>query len=347
MAKALAQPGPSVQRDDTLAEWLRLAAIAAARLGSQADERLMEWASEIESPKQAIDRIRQLPRVLFDGDLVELNHQVTLAALLRGRFAATTRSSRVANTMAILDDEESIVVNVYANPEVFDRLPFEQAIRSLAGRLGLVKYSSSSDGDRPLPAFMALDAANRSRAFTMAWIQDLDTIQQVHDELVEAANNGETMYDWRMKHIENVKSRGWEGSPLGEWHYQLVYNQNLAMAYTAGRYEQGVQSGFSVVRILPTLSVQPRAEHAIYAGQMFQVDADSMLPPWDFGCNCGWEWVFPEELRGVSVADLPILRFDDSNQDFKWRPAAYTQIQIDPGQYRGPVKAIADDMRNA
>jgi hypothetical protein len=201
---------------------------------------------------------------------------------------------------------------------------------------------------------MELDAANRSRAFTMAWIEDLDHVEQVHQELVKTIEAGETLYDWRMKHIRDIseggyRSTGWEGSPLGEAHYQLVYRQNLSMAYTAGRFEQGTRSGFRVVRILPSLSQHPRATHARYAGQMFRIDADSMLPPWDFGCNCGWEWVFPEELErmGIDPDSLPLLRFDDSDQSFQWRPAAYMQLNINPGQYSGPVSVIADGMSEA
>lgn len=374
MANGVSKFGPSVERDETLTAWLRAAAIAAAQIGAAKDARLLDWADglvdEGATAEQAIERLRELPRVLFDDDLVELNHAVTLAAYLRGAVssqrsaisqkykrkndAATRRhgDAEIANSEP--DDDSIIIAN--AAVDIVGKLPFEEAIQGLAKRLGLIKWARSDRRDagptqERLPAFMELDAANRSRAFTMAWIEDLDHVEQVHQELVKTIAAGETLYDWRMKHIRDIseggyRSTGWEGSPLGEAHYQLVYRQNLSMAYTAGRFEQGTRSGFRVVRILPTLSMSHRAAHDAYVGKLYRIDEQSMLPPWDFGCNHGWEWVFPEELErmGIDPDSLPLLRFDDRNQDFQWRPAAYMQLSIQPGQYTGEVRDIAEGM---
>ena len=362
MAAASSQFGPSVQRDATLTAWLRIAAAAAAQIGAEKDARAIEWMQAVEddggSPADALDRLRELPRVLSDDDLVELNAQVTLAAMLRGMAAAQPGASKEA-ALAIVHSSpfippSSLIIVANAASGLFAKLPFTEAIDGLAKRLGLIKWASSDRQFQEQPAFMSLDAANRSRAFTMAWVEDLDHLQQIHDELVKTIANGESLYDWRMKHVKEIaeggyRSTGWEGSPLGEAHYQLVYHQNLGMAYTAGRVERGTQSGFKVVKILPTLSMSHRPEHDMYVGSMFRIDEQSMLPPWDFGCNHGWEWVFPEELEaaGIDPASLPLLRFDDSNQEFKWRPSAYMALSINPGQYTGAVKDIADDMSKA
>lgn len=359
MAGAFTQPQGSVERDETLSDWLRAAMNAAARLGADKDERMMKWADGLIerglTPKQAIERLRELPRVLFDDDSVEVLHLATLAALLRGMWAATgsaTHRTVVNSVSRLVGESHTLIVIANAAADFVGRLPFQEAINGLAKRVGLIKWSESDRQFQEQPAFMDLDAANRSRAFTMARIEDLEHVDQVHEELVKTIAAGESLYDWRMKHVKEIaeggyRSTGWEGSPLGEWHYQLVYHQNLSMAYTAGRYESGTRSGFKVVRILPTLSMEPREEHSIYANQAFRIDSDSPLPPWDFGCNCGWEWVFPEELDGVDLGKLPLLRFDDSRQQFKFRPAAYMAVDVDPGQYSGPVADIARDMRES
>jgi len=213
---------------------------------------------------------------------------------------------------------------------LFGKLPFLEAIRALADRLAI-----------PKDAFMELDAAARSRAFTMAWVADLDVLQSVHDELTIAINDGETFAQFR-KRLEELQARsGWTGT--SPWHYRLVYDTNLGMAYTAGRYEQGSQAGLKVVRILPSISREKRPEHAVFANQLFRFEAGSMLPPWDFNCQCGWEWVFPEELEamGIRAEDLPVLPFTGEGQDFQWRPDDYGQGAIDPSRYAGAIATAA------
>lgn len=335
--------GSSVERDATLSAWLVDAVRMASRIGVGQANRVLEWSEQFDTADEAIGRFRQLPRVMFDDDLVTLNHQATFATLLRGMEAAAQGHVDIENAFEGIAE---------AGIEEFGRLPFEEAIQGLARRLGLIKWSPSEKRGERLPSFIELDAANRSRAFTMAWVEDLGHLQQVHDELVKVAQSGESLYDWRMKHVRNIaeggyQNTGWLGSPAGEWHYQLVYRQNLGMAYSAGRYEKGTRSGFRVVRILPTLSQSPRPDHAKYAGQLFRIDDQSMLPPWDFGCNCGWVWVFPEELErmGIDPQSLPLLRFENPKADgFNWRPAAYMALDIQPGQYTGIVRDIAEDM---
>jgi uncharacterized protein with gpF-like domain len=207
-------------------------------------------------------------------------------------------------------------------PGLFARLPFTEAIAALAERLAL-----------PKAVFLELDAANRSRAFTMARIGDLDVLQQIHDELTIAINDGETFAAFK-KRLADVRERtGWTGT--NNWHYRLVYDQNLGMAYTAGRYRQGSEAGLKVVRILPSISVEPRAEHAVYAGQMFRMEPGSILPPWDFNCQCGWEWVFDAELEamGIDAASLPAVPFSDAGQEFQWRPDSYGDLSVDLARF--------------
>jgi len=194
---------------------------------------------------------------------------------------------------------------------LFDKLGLIEAIVALLDRLAIRKED-----------FLRLDAAARSRAFTMARVADRQVLEQIQDELAIAANNGETFADFKKRLAEVRERTGWTGT--NDWHYRLVYDQNLSMAYTAGRYQQGAESGFSVVRILPTLSMEPRAEHAALAGKLFRVGPGSMLPPWDFNCACGWEWVFPEELEamGKRPEDFEMLP-SMVGSEFKWSTSAF------------------------
>lgn len=196
---------------------------------------------------------------------------------------------------------------------LFDLLPFHEAIEALSNRLQIRKDE-----------FLELDQAARSRAFTMAHVSDKGLLGSIHDELVIAANNGETFNDFR-KRLEEVKERtGWTGTSPS--HYRLVYDQNLGMAYSAGRVEQGTKSGLNAWKYLPSISAEPRAEHEQYYGRIYAMRPGTPVPPIDFGCNCGWEWVFPEELEAMGVADDSQLdTFDPPTprSGFTWSPMDY------------------------
>lgn len=207
-------------------------------------------------------------------------------------------------------------------PSLFSSLPFREAIDALYDRLALRK-----------PEFLELDRRARSRAFTMAWVEDQRVLEDVHDALGQAISEGETFAQFERR-LFGKRTEGAEPGSAGErlgfpgtaaWHHRLVYETNLGMAYSAGRVQQGAESGLKVWRYLPSISEQPRPDHEQYYGSLFRWEAGSVMPPWDFNCACGWEWVFPEELEamGVNPADLPVFDPPPPASGFAWSPSDY------------------------
>lgn len=196
-------------------------------------------------------------------------------------------------------------------PSLFDNLPFTQAIDALMNRLAIRKDK-----------FLELDAAARSRAFTMAWVNDLHFLESIHDELSLAIAEGKTFAQFERAIREN-QLRGWTGT--APWHHRLVYETNLNMAYAAGRVQQAVESGMRAWRYLPSNSDVPRPEHEEYYNRIYRFAPGSPVPPIDFNCNCGWELVFPEELEalGIDPAELPVFDPPVPRSGFVWSPADY------------------------
>lgn len=199
--------------------------------------------------------------------------------------------------------------------ELFEKLPFTEAIDALRERLAIFK------GD-----FLRLETANRSRAFTMARISDIGLLETIHDELTTAITNGETYRDFEIRLDDLRKRSGWTGT--SPWHYRLVYDTNMSMAYSAGRVQQGQRSGLAAWRYLPSLSDEPRVEHEAYYNKVFRMTPGTPVPPIDFNCNCGWEWVFPEELEaeGVALSDLEEFAPPRPASGFVWSATDYFDV---------------------
>lgn len=204
-------------------------------------------------------------------------------------------------------------------PSLFDNLPFTQAIEALRKRLAISKAD-----------FLELDRAARSKAFTMAWVADENVLENIHDELSIAINDGDSYAQFKQRLQDLGERTGWTGT--ANWHHRLVYETNLGMAYNAGRVQQGEGAGLKVWRYLPSISDMPRVDHEAYYGNLYRMAPGSPVPPIDFNCTCGWEWVFPEELDalGLDPAELPVFDPPVPKSGFVWSPTDYVSATQEP-----------------
>lgn len=86
-------------------------------------------------------------------------------------------------------------------------------------------------------AWKALDAAARSRAFTVAGIARLDILSKVWKSLDGALATGEPFEDWK-KRIGTELERGWRGSVANPAsRIETIFRTNAQTAYAAGRAE--------------------------------------------------------------------------------------------------------------
>jgi len=212
-------------------------------------------------------------------------------------------------------------------PGLFAQLPFVEAIEALRNRLSITKG-----------LFNLLDESARSKSFTVARVADQRVLENIHDELAIAINNGETFVDFK-KRIADLKERsGWTGTSPG--HYRLIYQQNASMAYSAGRLQQGERTGLKVWRYLPSIAMHPRSAHASYYNKLYRAEPGHPMPPIDFNCACGWEWVFPDELEamGKTPADFPTFNPPVPTSGFQWNVSAY--LQANCTQYKDFIEEL-------
>jgi uncharacterized protein with gpF-like domain len=212
------------------------------------------------------------------------------------------------------------------------REPLERAIRAFANREDIIRK----------PDFIKLDEATRARSWTVARIKRLEVLNDLYGEMMRTIADGGGYRDWIDSMNETMDRRGWTG--LEPWHQHLVFEQNVNMAYTAGRYDQMRSAGIKRWRKLPSTSVNPRPDHAALDGRIFTADVSP--PPWDFGCQCEWEPVFEDEdntRRGRTTN--PAVT---SEQEFQFHAKSFfSKIDVDmrkyPPQWREKIRGIFAD----
>lgn len=195
------------------------------------------------------------------------------------------------------------------------RARFAEAIDQMAQRTDLL----------PKEEFLRLQGLDRSRAWTVARVADLDLLRDLHGAVGQAVEGGQTWREFLDSLDTIMERRGWAG--LKPWHAQLVYEQNVNMAWSAGRVMQSRDAGVKYWRKLPSDSVAPRPEHQRYDNQVFTFD-ELTPPPWDFGCKCNWEVVFDEELPAGTGREPATGR--DAG------PTGATEFAWDAGHYYRP-----------
>ena len=188
---------------------------------------------------------------------------------------------------------------------------FDKAIQAFSSRQDLMTK------DR----FLKLEEAARARAWTVARITDAAVLKDVHTAAKKAIGSGQTLRDFIDSLNDVMERRGWSG--LRPWHTKLVYEQNLSMAYTAGRYDQATDAGIKYWRYLPSTSAEPRPEHQKYYGRVYKM-GEGRMPPLDFGCKCDWEVVFEDELEGGrATSEGPSI---PPKQEFRYKPSDYFEL---------------------
>jgi phage I-like protein len=276
MAKLLAAPLAMLDRQ--VQKWIGEAVSAVTAIRR---EQLARIEAETRDLIGAGDRVRN---AFIDPDprVVSIVSDLLLLGYLKGREI----------TQRVYDRQEELT----AHADLFEKLPFKQAIDALLNKLAVTR-----------DVFDTLDAVGRSYTFTLARVPNDAWVDTIHQEIVESIDKGETFSDFWTRIKNTAADTGWIGTT--ERHARLVYEQNIGTAYSAGRMQQGMDLGIKAWRKLPSLADEPRAEHAQWDNQIFKLTPDTPLFPIDYNCNCGWEFVDNIELEslGIDPSTLPVF----------------------------------------
>lgn len=162
----------------------------------------------------------------------------------------------------------------------------EEAVKSLSERNVVTRQQ-----------FDELDAAARTKAFTVANVSAEETLTKIRDSLSENVKEGVDYETWRKKVMEDVD----QGTFLSEAHQETVFRTNVQSAFSDGQMtvlrHPLVRSGFPYSAYDSIHDGRRRENHGkleklgIQGTNVYRNDDpvfQTFRPPWDYNDRCGW-----------------------------------------------------------
>lgn len=140
-----------------------------------------------------------------------------------------------------------------------------------------------------------------TEAFTVAKVMKADILQDIHDALQEANENGSTYRDFANNLKPLLKAKGWWGevvneqtgevATVGPYRLRTIFDVNIQTGYMAGHYQQNMQVAASRPwwRYVAVMDRRTRPSHAALNGLAFRYDDpfwDTHHPPNGWRCRC-------------------------------------------------------------
>lgn len=177
-------------------------------------------------------------------------------------------------------------------------LPFTAAIESFRQKVNLATR-----------AWDDMWGEMHTRAFTVAGATNEALLEDLRQAVDKAISTGTTLAEFRKDFDAIIEKRGWSYKGTRGWRTAVIYDTNLTVAYSSGRYRQMTSPAVKAVRpyfrYLRSSSADRRPEHASWANLVLPQDDpfwDTHYPPNGWGCKCG--------VQSLSKRDIARLRAD-------------------------------------
>ncbi|MFC5393145.1 phage minor head protein [Bosea vestrisii] len=142
-----------------------------------------------------------------------------------------------------------------------------------------------------------------AKAFTVAGATTTALVEDFRREVAKALETGSTIQEFRKTFDDIVRRHGWDHVGKPGWRSRVIFETNLGMAYSAGRYAQQTEPAtlavFPYWQYVHSGAKHPRKQHLAWNGTVLRADDpfwDWAYPPNGWGCGC--------RVRPVSEAGL-------------------------------------------
>jgi SPP1 gp7 family putative phage head morphogenesis protein len=221
-------------------------------------------------------------------------------------------------------------------------LPFKAAAKHFAKKVPLTREQ-----------FDLLAAWAKTRAFTVATVTKARVLEDLHDGLQKALEQGLTFGDFNELLDDVMGARGWAG--VKPWHAENVFRTNLQSAYGAGRWkqQQAQRDDFPFLQLHEVDDDRTRDSHHAVDGTVKPVGDRWWLthyPPWAFMCRGSVESLTEDEARAIGISPVNMFEPGPADDDFT-SPAASDLYEpnyskIDPrvrSKVRSAIEAFDPD----
>ena len=194
-----------------------------------------------------------------------------------------------------------------------------------------------------------------ARAFSVAGAASAALVEDFRQAVGRALEQGTTIAEFRRDFDSIVARHGWSYNGGPGWRANIIYETNLSVAYSAGRYAQMTEpatlAAFPYWRYQHNHAVHPRPQHEAWSGLVLRADDpwwSTHYPPNGWRCHCSAEPVSGGQLaRGVVGQNRQIVTAPETAPPVDNRPwtnprtGQVVQVPhgIDPGFGYNPGEA--------
>ncbi|MEQ8318757.1 MAG: phage minor head protein [Rhodospirillales bacterium] len=156
-----------------------------------------------------------------------------------------------------------------------------------------------------------------ARAFVVAGAVKAELIADFHNAVTRAIAEGRTLNDFRKDFDAIVARHGWSYKGARGWRSGVIYNTNMRMAHSAGRWQQAqrLKDRRPYLRYIAVQDSRTRPEHMAWHDTILPVDHPhwhTHTPPNGWNCRCTFQTLSESDLkrRGLDVTDPPEVEIE-------------------------------------
>lgn len=149
-----------------------------------------------------------------------------------------------------------------------------------------------------------------ARAFVVAGATKAALIEDFHEAITRAIEEGRTLADFRKDFDRIVARHGWSYRGSRGWRSRVIFDTNLRMAHASGRWAQvqRLKARRPFLRYVAVLDSRTRPDHRDWHGTVLPVDDDwwrTHFPPNGWRCRCTVQSLSRRDLDryGYQVSD--------------------------------------------
>ncbi|WP_332117255.1 phage minor head protein [Azorhizobium caulinodans] len=141
------------------------------------------------------------------------------------------------------------------------------------------------------------------KSFTVAGAATEALVSDFRAEVAKALEKGTSLQEFRKSFESLVAKHGWDHTGKPGWRARIIYETNLGMAYSAGRYAQQTEAetlaAFPYWEYVHSGALHPRRQHLAWNGLTLRADDpfwQTHYPPNGWRCGCRTR---PVSARGL------------------------------------------------
>jgi hypothetical protein len=192
----------------------------------------------------------------------------------------------------------------------------------------------------PTKAYTDLWEGMHARAFVVAGATKDGLVSDLRAAVDKAITAGTTLAEFNKDFDKAVADHQWQYKGNRAWRTATIFNTNLRMAYSAGKWDQAqrLKERRPYGRYVHTPSANERKEHAAWHGTIVLLDDPWVATHWapnGWGCKCTWQTLSARDAKALGYdpkAPPPVTEWETVPVNTPNGPVdVRTPKGIDPG----------------